>query len=298
MNLFGKDVQIKGTLLRVARLAAERYEYLDDPAAAIDRLRESRHRIDIFTFIQSPADPSHAYRYTMEWDNIAALPVSTFDAWWKQQINGKTRNMIRRAENKGVTVREVPFDDELVKGISAIYNETPTRQGRRFWHYGKDLANVRCENGTYLDRSVFLGAFADRSLIGFAKLVTDDHRTQAGLMQILSMIGQRDKAPTNALIAHAVRCCADRAIPYLVYANFAYGQKQHDTLSDFKNHNGFKRIDVPRYYVPLTAAGAIALRLGLHTGIKRRVPEPVLAWCRSMRGAWHTSRFQGAKESL
>ena len=36
-------------------------------------------------------------------------------------------------------MRRVPFDDALVRGISRIYDETPTRQGRRFWHYGKDL---------------------------------------------------------------------------------------------------------------------------------------------------------------
>ena len=295
MNLCGKDLQIRGRAIRVARLAAERYEFLEDPAAAIAALRSIRRRIDLFTFIQPPAQPAPAYHYAMEWDNIAAVPVTTFDCWWKQQINGKTRNMIRRAETKGVTVREVAFDDELVKGISEIYNEVPVRQGRSFWHYGKPLSAVRAENGTFLDRSVFLGAFCEGALIGFAKLVSDEQRTQAGLMQILSMIGQRDKSPTNALIAHAVRSCADRGIPFLVYANFAYGNKQHDSLSDFKQHNGFLKIDVPRYYVPLTAAGALALRLGLHHGVAARVPEPMIAWYRTMRAAWHTARFQGVK---
>src|SRR5262249_41788559 len=154
-----------------------------------------------------------------------------------QQINGKTRNMIRRAETKGVVVREVAFDDDLVKGISKIYDEVPVRQGRSFWHYGKALSAVRAENGTFLDRSVFLGAFHDGELVGFAKLVSDEAHTQAGLMQILSMIRHRDKSPTNALIAQAVRSCADRGIPFLVYANFSYGNKQRDSLSDFKQHN-------------------------------------------------------------
>ena len=36
-------------------------------------------------------------------------------------------------------------------------------------------------------------------------------------MHILSMVSHRDKAPTNALIAQAVRSCADRSIPHLVY---------------------------------------------------------------------------------
>jgi hypothetical protein len=37
-------------------------------------------------------------------------------------------------------------------------------------------------------------------------------------MHILSMIRHREKAPTNALIAQAVRSCAERGIPYLWYA--------------------------------------------------------------------------------
>src|SRR5262249_22499241 len=94
MNICGKALQIRGGVVRIARLAAERYEYFDDPAGAIAAVRAVRRRIDLFTFIQPPAEPSPAYDYPMEWDNIAAVPVTTFDRWWKQQINGKTRNMI------------------------------------------------------------------------------------------------------------------------------------------------------------------------------------------------------------
>ena len=116
-------------------------------------------------------------------------------------------------------------------------------------------------------------------------------------MQILSMIRHRDKAPTNALIAQAVRSCAERGIPVLVYANFAYGNKERDSLSDFKQHNGFQRIDVPRYYVPLTLAGRAALRLGLHRDGVDQIPEPVLVHLRKMRSVWHTGRLLGARET-
>jgi len=27
--------------------------------------------------------------------------------------------------------------------MTAIFNESPTRQGRKFWHYGKDFATVK-----------------------------------------------------------------------------------------------------------------------------------------------------------
>ncbi len=298
MQVCGKDTQVEGRLIRIARLAAEGFEFLEDPEAALDALRESGVRIDLFTFTQNLAHTSPKYSYPMEWDNVAALPVSTFDHWWTQQINGKTRNMVRKAEKKGIAVREVPFDSALVQGISAIYNESPIRQGKPFWHYGKDLETVRRENGTFLDRSVFIGAFLEGSLVGFAKLVSDEEQGQAGLMQIVSMIEHRDKAPTNALIAQAVRSCAERGIPYLVYAKFSYWKKQQDSLAEFKHHNGFQRVDLPRYYIPLTLAGRAALRLGLHHRLAERVPEPVLAQLRKLRGLWHGREFQIAKDTL
>ena len=296
MRVSGKDIQVQGGLIQIARLAADGFEFLEDPEAALDALRESGSRIDLFTFMQRLPYTSPKYGYPMEWDNLAALPVSTFDHWWTRQINDKTRNMVRRAEKKGVAVREVPFDDALVQGISAIYNESPIRQGRPFWHYGKDLETLRKVSGTFLDRSVFIGAFFEESLIGFAKLVSDEARGQAGLMHIISMFQHRDKAPTNALIAQAVRCCAERGVPYLVYANFSYGRKQRDSLSDFKQYNGFQRIELPRYYVPLTLAGHVALRLGLHHRFVDRIPEPVLVQLRKLRILWHGHRIQVAKE--
>jgi hypothetical protein len=232
----------------------------------------------------------------VEWDNFAALPVTTFDHWWTKQIGFKARNKAKQAEKNGVVVREVPFSESLVQGIWQIYNEVPVRQGRRFPHYGKSVETVYREEATFLSSSIFIGAFLGDKLIGFAKLVPDETRTQAGLMNILSLIQQRDKAPTNALVAQAVRSCAERGIPYLVYSNFAYGKKQRDSLSDFKERNGFKRIDLPRYYVPLTPLGRIAFRLGLHHPLTHLLPESVATKLRGLRWAWHNRKLQSVAD--
>jgi hypothetical protein len=296
MKVCDKEVQIQGKFIRVAKLAGDGYEFLKDQDAALKNLRESSARIDLFTFTQELSSTSPKFKYPMEWEALAALPVSTFDEWWTKQINDKTRNMVRRAGKKGVVVEEVPFDDALVRGISAIYNECPTRQGKRFWHYGKDLDTVRKENGTFLERSVFIGAYLGENLIGFAKLVSDEDQGQASLMQIVSMIQHRDKAPTNALIAQAVRSCVQRGIPYLVYAAFSYGKKQSDGLSDFKENNGFKRIEIPRYYVPLTTLGKLAFCLGWHHGFVHYIPEPMLAQLRKIRSFLVSRRFRVVKE--
>ena len=259
-------------------------------------LRKCGARVDLFTFMQRLPETSPKYPYPMEWDNLAVLPVSTFDRWWTEQIGFKARNKAKQAEKKGVVVREVPFDDALVRGIWEIYNECPVRQGRPFPHYGKDIETVRQMSATFLDTSIFIGAFLGDKLIGFIKLTTDESRTQAGLMHIVSMVQHRDKAPTNALVAQAIRSCAERGISYLVYSNFAYGKKQRDSLSDFKERNGFKRIDLPRYYVPLTRTGWAAFRLGLHHRFVDHLPEPVVAKVRELRNAWYNRKFRSVTE--
>jgi hypothetical protein len=205
--------------------------------------------------------------------------------------------MVRRAQKKGVSVREVAFDDALVAGIWEIYNECPVRQGRPFPHYGKDLETVRKVSATFMDTSIFIGAYFENELIGFVKLTTDRARHQASIMHIVAMVKHRDKSTTNALISQAVESCAARHIPYLVYSNFAYGKKQRDTLSDFKSSNGFQRIEVPRYYIALTAVGRVALRLGLHHGLLGHVPEPVLAKFRKLRAAYHSRRVASANQA-
>jgi hypothetical protein len=287
MNMQGKEIKIEGRLIRTARLDADKYMFLEDPKPVLDGLRNCGTRIDLFTFIQRLPDTSPKYPYPMEWDNFAALPISTFDNWWNKQVGFKARNKAKQAEKKGVKIREVHFDDALVRGIWEIYNECPVRQGRRFPHFGKDLETVHREEATYLDSSQFLGAFYENKLIGFVKLVTDETGTQAGLMNIVSMIQHRDKATTNALVAEAVRYCANRGISYLVYSNFAYGKKQRDSLSDFKERNAFQRIDVPRYYVPLTPLGQVSVRLGLHHRLVDHFPESVTAKLRELRNNWH-----------
>jgi hypothetical protein len=292
LEINGKEIRFRGRLIRIAFVDAEGYQFLEHPECALEFLKKSGRRADLFTFIQKLSNITPNYSYPLEWDNMAALRVTSFDNWMKNQIDFKVRNKVKKAAKNGVVVREVPFDDSFIVGISAIYNESPIRQGRSFWHYGKNPETVRRMMGAFLDRTIFLGAFYQDTLIGFVQLVTDEDRGQAGLMQILSMIQHRDKAPTNALIAQAVKSCAERGIPYLWYANFCYGKRQTDSLAEFKRHNGFVRIDVPRYYVPLTTVGSLALHMGLHHSLVDWIPEPLIVRYRRIRSRWNARRFQ------
>jgi len=83
-------------------------------------------------------------------DNYAVLPISTYQHWFKEQIPAATQRNIRASEKRRIVVRVSDYDDDYVKGIMSIYNETSFRAGRRFWHYGKNFETVKRENGLML----------------------------------------------------------------------------------------------------------------------------------------------------
>lgn len=292
-NINGITFFVSGRLLKIGAIHDEYWlepHQLVEPQKTIEHLKQNPNTIDIFTFSQSPLDTRPRHSYHMEWDNVAVLPITTFEYWWSKQINDKTRNMVRKAQKKGVEVRVVPFDDALVRGIADIYNETPVRQGRFFWHYGKDIEATRKENSTFLERSDFLGAFCNEELIGFIKLVYVGEL--AGMMQILSKIKDRDKAPNNALVAKAVQICVDKNIQYLTYAKYVYGKKGVDPMAEFKRHNGFQRVDIPKYFVPLSLKGLIGLKLRLHHDFDEFLPQSFIRYLRNVRARWYKKKLQ------
>jgi len=274
---------IRGEILRTAVVEGENFTFPVNPLSALE---EVDRRVDVFTFLQNPMQGSPVeYGYHEEAENLAILPIVSFDAWFRG-IESKVRNRVRKAEKEGVEVREIPFDDQLVAGICDIYNETPIRQGKRFPHYGITMDRARAYAGTFPTRSVFVGAFHEGRLIGFLKMVTDFSGRYACILHILSKMAHRDLAPTNALMAQAVRSCAERGISQLAYDHYCYGNKRMDGLIEFKKNNGFQRVDWKRYYVPRTPMGQLYLELGLHRGLADLAPEPILRGLRRVRSGW------------
>jgi hypothetical protein len=267
----------KGFLTRLA-LEEEWYEDIVDPQAVINVLQNSPVKIDIFTFWQRLPQIDPRYNYYKEFEPLAVLPIKSFDYWWEKQLKASTRNMIRKSEKQGVDVVETEFSDDFVKGMTTIYNETPVRQGRHFWHYGKDFDTVKKQFSRYLYREYIVGAYYKDELIGFLMLANAGPFALVG--QILSKISHRDKATNNALIAKAVKICESQQIPLLVYAYWGTG-----SFAGFKHRSGFEKILVPRYYVPLTGKGSLALRMGLHRGLKAILPESLKERLKVFRAA-------------
>jgi hypothetical protein len=268
----GTEFVVHGRLCRIVRAREEWDTDIRNPLDIVRELRSQKVRADVFTFAQRVPETAPAFSFRMEMDNVAAVPLTTYDEWWKNQVNRRVRMKVRKSRERGVVVRQVGFSDDLVRGIAAIYNESPVRQGRRFWHYGKTFEETKAANATYMDRADFLGAYLNEELIGFIKLVYA--KNFARTMGIMGKIAHRDDAPMNALLAKAVELCIEKKIPYLVYGKFQYGTKGVDTLADFKRYNGFQMMELPRYFLPLSPRGKILLALNLH----HRVTEILPGW--------------------
>ncbi len=287
----GKAIVTKGSLLRIARVKDDVCDDgVIDPESIVSELRR-RRRADIFTFDQKLLETEPRFPYYFEWDNLAVLTIKTYEHWWNAQIKNDARRMVRKAEKNGVTVKVVPFSDELVAGIKGIYDEVPIRQGKPFWHYKKDIETVKKENSTYLERAEFIGAYCGDELIGFNKIFYTGNR--ADQIQLLSKLRHRENSPTNALIAKAVEVCAAKGILYLTYGKFSYGNKVGDTLSDFKERNGFANITFPRYYVPMTLVGKVAVALKLHRRLIELLPPSVVDRLWAVRASLYAMKYRG-----
>jgi len=112
-------------------------------------------------------------------------------------------------------------------------------------------------------------------------------------MQILSRVDQQDKRPTNAMIAKAVEICAEKGVSQLVYCKYVYHKNHPDALTEFKRRNGFKQVNYPRYFVPLTLKGRLAIALKLQLGPLELLPTGLVIALLKIR-ARYNSRLQGS----
>jgi hypothetical protein len=273
----GRTMIASGNWIKTAAIRDEQAvegEPVKDPTTFIAALGKSGLKADVLTFFQRPPDVTPRFKYHFEWDNYAAVPITTFQDWWENRLPQEARKNTRRSAKRGVLVKSVPFDDELARGIHKLCNESPVRQGRPFWHYGKDFETVKREHATYLERSEFIGAYYQDELIGFIKMVYVDR--VAVIFHILAMNSHYDKRPMNALITKAMEVCAQKGVGYFIYDKYIYGNKKDSSLMEFKRRNGFEQVNFPRYYIPLTLKGRIYVGLRLYRGAVGLLPETVL----------------------
>jgi hypothetical protein len=287
-----RTVIVTDRWLKIAAVQAERLvegETVPDPNSFVSQLKKSGLKADLFTFAQKVPDTDPRYTYHLEWDNAAVIPITKFSDWWEKRAEHDVRAAVRKAAKAGVVVKLVKLDDAFVKGIVSIYNETPIRQGKRFWHFGISFNDAKRMNSTFPERNIFLGAYYAGELIGFIRLICGDGT--AVVMQLLSKMKYYNKKPNNALLAKAVELCEQRGFRYLTYGSYIYDDAK-SSLTEFKRRNGFEQVLLPRYYIPLTRKGEIALRLGLHHKLAQHIPKPLLRQLLKIRSFWYALRWR------
>jgi len=83
LNVNGKNIIVRGKWLKTALIHDE--EWLEtevgDPTLCVRALNNEKAdglRADIFTFAQKIPATSPKYSYPVEWDSVAAIPITTF----------------------------------------------------------------------------------------------------------------------------------------------------------------------------------------------------------------------------
>src|SRR2546428_10297857 len=84
-----RTIVVTGKWLKTAAVQDEEFvegEAVDNPELFIDALKQSGLRTDIFTFAQHLPDITPKYQYHLEWDSMAAVPITTFQEWLKKRV--------------------------------------------------------------------------------------------------------------------------------------------------------------------------------------------------------------------
>ena len=254
---------------------------------AIENARVARIEGGCVYVCSEAASHHSAIHLPDRWESVAAITLSRFTDWW-DKLPQDTRKNVRRSAKRGVVVQVKPLDDELIRGIAEINNESPIRQGQHFAHYGESFDEVKKDFSSFSERCEFFCAYLTDELIGVLKVMY--RREVASVLKLQSKSSHYDKRPSNALIAAAVERCDKKGVSFITYGKYRYGNQEKTSLMEFKARNGFAEILVPRFHVPLTTRGRIGIALGLHRGLTGIVPESALSLGRSVRSKWHSLR--------
>jgi hypothetical protein len=290
LEVKGQTIVVKGSLLRIAGIHDEIWleTELADPKACVKALKTQQPReikADLFTFTQKPSSPEPKHLYHRELDSVAVARFATFQEWW-ESLPQESRKNVRRAQKRGVEVVVREFDDDLIRGILGVNNDSPMRQRTINHHYGKTFEQTKRDHSAFLDRSDFIGAYLGDEMIGYAKIVYRGE--MASLLNFAPKASHKDKRPANALLAKAIELCDAKGITCLTYGMFNYGNKHESPLREFKERNGFQEVLVPRYYIPLTFRGAVCLKMGLHRGLLGILPHSLITLAGRARAKWYS----------
>lgn len=299
LDVNGNKVIATGSRLRTAFVRGEdmMQDELEDPGLYIRMLKSDANqtlKADIFTFTQKLPATQPKYTYPMEWDSISAIHLVTFTEWW-EDLPQETRKNVRRSCKRNVKISVRGFDDDLIRRIKQVNDDSLLRQGLPNGYFGKSIEETRKLYGEFGGRCDFICACVDEELIGFLHLV---YRGDiASILNLTTKPSHSDKRPANALVAKAVELCDEKHISYITYGRYNYGNKRDNPLRQFKVRNGFTEVLVPRYFVPLTRWGRLCMKAKLHRGLVGILPHSVIMVGVGARSLWYKFKVSMSRRS-
>src|SRR4029450_1260641 len=108
----GRTVVVTGKKIRIAQVKDESVVQgliVEEPDSFVSKLKGSGLQADVFTFAQRPPEVTPRYDYHWEWDNWAAIPMTSFKGWW-ENLPQVSRKNVRRSARRGAVVKVIPFD--------------------------------------------------------------------------------------------------------------------------------------------------------------------------------------------
>jgi hypothetical protein len=279
LEVDGDKLITRGKWLKIAWVRGEEMKEreLETPERYLTALKNPKNKLikaDIFTFTQKIPATNPKYRYPMEWESVAAIPLASYKQWW-ESLPQETRKNVRRSQKRSVEIRIKEFDDDLIEGLRGVNDDCPTRQGMKNAYYGLTAEETRDRFSEFVGTCDFLCAYSGEEMIGFLHLVY--RGDVAAILNLTTKPSHFDKRPANALMAKAVEICETRGISHITYGLYNYGNKRDSSLKEFKIRNRFEEILVPRYFVPLTLWGRVCMKAKLHRGLIGILPSPIIA---------------------
>ena len=151
----GRTVVITGTWLKTASVFDEEVvdgEVVENPESFLHELAQTRCGADILTFPQRIPETQPKYSYPFEWDNVAVLPITSYDDWYRNRTDANVKRNLKRAAKVGVVTRSSPLDDTFVGASSR--SRTRRRSARApllaLW---QDFDTVKAETAHCLDKA-------------------------------------------------------------------------------------------------------------------------------------------------
>jgi hypothetical protein len=226
---------------------------------------------DLFTFIQRNfLDRRRTVEKNFFTDSepVGLLNIGSYDRWFKS-ITHNARWQTKKGIRFGLKAKVVDINEAFIRGAFKIYNETPIRQGRKYSGYGLTLVDVR-RKFFNMKSSEVIGVYYDEELIGLIWISYGDR--VAAVNSFLSLLTYRNKYPNDVLLAETVRRCQEKGYNYLTYWNMGF----NPGLDFFKRSHGFIAFNVPRYFVPLSSKGELAIKLNVYRPFEHSLPMSVV----------------------